>query len=130
MVKNNADLDKIFSQEGRMNKYSAELFLVEIFDFSGSSDDLSVDFSAPLAGEISRPAVDRRVHLFVKLAHVFYVKEAHFISFVGGEAIVLVAGLAGEGVFHLFEGLFHSIDKSSGVFLILGERVEDALKRF
>ena len=89
-----------------------------------------MSFSAPLAGVISRPAVDRRVYLFVKLALVFLVKDAHFISFVGGKAVFLVAGLASEGSFHFFEDLFHSIDISSGVFLILGERVQDALKRF
>ena len=74
-----------------------------------------MDLAASFAGPVSRPAVDRSVHLSAEFTHVVGVEDGDFLSFAF-EAVLFVAGFTGVRAAHDREDLLYSFDVSDGMF--------------
>ena len=72
------------------NLLAVMFFIHEVSDFSGGSDDLSVDLASSITSIPSCKAVDSSIDLSVELAHVAIIKNLNRISF-STEAIFFVA---------------------------------------
>ena len=109
--------------------FAVMFFVHKVSDFSGCSDDLSVDFSPTVASISSGKAVDGSIDLPVELAHVAFVENKNTVG-LSSEAVLFVAFFSGSGSGGQFgENLLHSTFVSIAVSGA-GKSIENSLEIF